>query len=461
MTEIAATPEPASGATVRERVRDLALAVLKGDDERALTIRRAAVAFCIRLLSAALLYVTQVVLARWVGAADFGVYVFVWTAVLLMGGLSHLGLAVAMIRLLPEYAERRADALMRGLVRGGRLFAVANATLVSTVAALLVWVWPGVLAEPYVVPLLIAFLCVPMVTLSEVHDGIGRSQGWMIAGLLPPYVMRPLFVLGGIVVMEAAGIAPSAEAAVWAAVIATWAAAIVQLALIEQRLPALVATGARDHDVRRWAVVALPLFVIGGCEVFLQTTDVLILSAFAAPDDVGIYFAAAKTMALIMFVHYAVGSAAARQFARHAANEDRAALLRTVRDAVRFTFWPSLFGAIVIVALGPFLLSLFGPDFARGYPVMFVLVAGFLARAAMGPSEFLLNMAGEQRACAVVFAIAAVTNVVAALVLIPALGMLGAAVATAIAVTLVGCLNGVIAARRLGIRLPIWYHVGR
>ncbi|MEL6872621.1 MAG: oligosaccharide flippase family protein, partial [Pseudomonadota bacterium] len=123
MTEIAATPEPASGATVRERVRDLALAVLKGDDERALTIRRAAVAFCIRLLSAALLYVTQVVLARWVGAADFGVYVFVWTAVLLIGGLSHLGLAVAMIRLLPEYAERCADALMRGLVRGGRLFA--------------------------------------------------------------------------------------------------------------------------------------------------------------------------------------------------------------------------------------------------------------------------------------------------------------------------------------------------
>ncbi|MEL6872813.1 MAG: polysaccharide biosynthesis C-terminal domain-containing protein [Pseudomonadota bacterium] len=242
---------------------------------------------------------------------------------------------------------------------------------------------------------------------------------------------------------------------------ATWAAAIVQLALIEQRLPTLVAKGAQDNDVRRWAVVALPLFVIGGCEVLLQTTDVLILSAFAAPDDVGIYFAAAKTMALIMFVHYAVGSAAARQFARHAANEDRAALLRTVRDAVRFTFWPSLFGAIVIVALGPFLLSLFGPDFARGYPVMFVLVAGFLARAAMGPSEFLLNMAGEQRACAVVFAIAAVTNVVAALVLIPALGMLGAAVATAIAVTLVGCLNGVIAARRLGIRLPIWYHVGR
>ena len=42
------------------------------------------------------------------------------------------------------------------------------------------------------------------------------------------------------------------------------------------------------------------------------------------------------------------------------------------------------------------LLWLFGPQFVDGYPVMLILVVGFLFRASMGPAEFLLNMLGKQ-----------------------------------------------------------------
>ena len=154
--------------------------------------------------------------------------------------------------------------------------------------------------------------------------------------------------------------------------------------------------------MQRWLKAALPLLVISVCELALQNTDVLIVSAFMSPIEVGMYFAAAKTMSLIMFIHYAVGSAVANQFSALKARGDHAGLKALVRDAVNWTFWPSLAGAIIILALGKPLLWLFNPEFTAAYPVMFVLAVGFLMRASMGPAEFMLNMLGEQTLCALV-----------------------------------------------------------
>src|SRR3954471_14380149 len=55
--------------------------------------RIAGTAFLIRVMSAALIYLSQVLLARWMGSFEFGIYIYVWTWVLLLGGLVDLGLA--------------------------------------------------------------------------------------------------------------------------------------------------------------------------------------------------------------------------------------------------------------------------------------------------------------------------------------------------------------------------------
>jgi hypothetical protein len=64
----------------------------------------------------------------------------------------------------------------------------------------------------------------------------------------------------------------------------------------------------------------------------------------------------------------------------------------------------------VILALGKPILWLFGPQFVDGYFLMFILAIGPLARATVGPGRAALNMVGEQRACAVVYASAFATT---------------------------------------------------
>jgi len=62
--------------------------------------RLAGVVFIIRILGAILAYGSQVLLARWMGGHEFGVYVYVWTWVLLLGCCVDLGFGSAAQRLI-------------------------------------------------------------------------------------------------------------------------------------------------------------------------------------------------------------------------------------------------------------------------------------------------------------------------------------------------------------------------
>ncbi len=91
---------------------------------------------------------------------------------------------------------------------------------------------------------------------------------------------------------------------------------------------------------------------------------------------------------------------------------------------------------------------------------MFVLVLGFLFRAAMGPSEFLLNMMGQQKICAAVLAVTAALNIVLNFTLVPRFGLIGAATATALALMFAASMNNLVARQRLGIKLSILSNIG-
>jgi O-antigen/teichoic acid export membrane protein len=461
---MAATTLSRSGAGVallRQAANMLACARLihAGGDDRSRAQRDALAAFAVRVASAAILYLSQIVLARWMGTFEYGIYVFVWTWVLVLGGLSHLGLSTAMMRLLPEYKERGEHDLLRGLLMGSRIVAIGVGTLIAAAGLLAVWLLGERLSSHYVLPAYIVVFCVPLFALTELQDGMARARGWMGAGLTPPYVLRPLLLLMCMTAAHVLGWPMQATVAAGAAVIATWLAALVQTVLIARRFGSEGRTGTRRFAFAGWFKASLPLLAISACDIALQNTDVLILSAFMSPNEVGMYFAASKTMSLIMFIHYAVGSAVANRFSALNARGDRDSLRAFVKDAVNWTFWPSLAAAVVILALGKPLLWLFSPQFTEAYPVMFVLAVGFLLRASMGPAEFVLNMLGEQTLCAGVLVVSAVLNVALGVALVPAFGMLGAASATALALAAAAGMNLIVARRRLELEISIWNSV--
>jgi O-antigen/teichoic acid export membrane protein len=395
------------------------------------------------------------VLARWMGSNEYGIYVFVWTWVLVLGGLSDLGLAVISIRFISHYRETGELALLRGLIRGGRAVAFSVGTFIAAAGMAGLWLFEP-LESHYLLPAYLALICIPLYTLTSVQDGIGKGFAWMGAALLPPYILRPALLLLAMVAAHLAGLPMQAKTAAGAAIVATWTAGLLQTVLIDRRIKQAVNSGPRQYALRTWLVAGLPLLVIAASELTLQSADILVVSRYLTPTDVAIYFAAAKTMSLIMFVHYAVGSAVANRFAALGTRGDKESLRVFVRDAVHWTFWPSLAAAIMLLALGMPLLWLFGPKFVAGYPVMLILVVGFLFRSSMGPAEFLLNMLGQQRICAAVLVTTAVLSVALNFALVPAFGLIGAATATSVSLVAAALMNYLAVSRRLEIEIAVW-----
>jgi O-antigen/teichoic acid export membrane protein len=427
-----------------------------GGNERQQAGKAALNAFAIRVASAGIAYITQVLLARWMGSFDYGVFVLVWVCVLILGGLSSLGLNFVLMRFIPEYEERKELSLLRGLLLQSRLVTFAVSTAVALIGLLSLKFFGHLVEAHYLWPLALGLCCLPAYTLTDMQDGVGRAKSWINLALIPPYVLRPLLILACMAIARAAGLPLAATTAVGCAIIATWASGLLQLIVIQMRLRTVAPPGPRSYASGEWFSTALPIWFISACELVFQNTDVLVLSRFQTADSIGIYFAALKTISLIAFVSYAVGSALASRLATLKARGDEAALKAAIQDAANWTFWPSLLGAAFLLLFGKTLLGFFGAEFESGYPVMFVLVIGILLRAAVGPAEFVLRTLGAQNECAYVLGGTAVLNIVLNLVLVPTAGILGAAAATSISMGAAGLLFLVVARIKLGLNIGVW-----
>ena len=90
-----------------------------------------------------------------------------------------------------------------------------------------------------------------------------------------------------------------------------------QTFVLNRKLAQRVAPGPKAYEVKTWLSVSLPILMVEGFYLLLTNTDILMLQQFRSPDDVAVYYAAAKTLALVAFVHFSVSAAVAHHFSEY------------------------------------------------------------------------------------------------------------------------------------------------
>jgi O-antigen/teichoic acid export membrane protein len=418
--------------------------------------RLAGAAFLIRVVSAALTFVSQILLARWMGGFEFGVYIYGWTWILLIGGMVDLGLGSAAQRFIPEYTELKSFALLRGFLGGSRWLALLFGTIAGAAGAVAVRLLTPFIDPATVVPLYISCAALPLFGVLGTQSGIARSYDWVNLGLSPMFVQRPLLLLALVGLAFALGLPTDAVTATAIGVIALLGAGIGQLVMLNRRLAGVVERGPKAYAPRLWLTTSVPIFLVEAFYFLLTYSDIIVLKQFRSADEVAIYYAAAKTIALVSFIYYSVAQTIAHKFVEFDVGGDRAGLTAFLKHAVKLTFWPSLAVIVGLLVLGHPLLRLFGREFVAGYYLMFIIAIGLLARASVGPAERLLNMLGERRACALVYGASFAISLILCVVLIPRLGLAGAAAASSAALVFESVGLFVVAKRRLGLHCFIF-----
>jgi O-antigen/teichoic acid export membrane protein len=436
-------------------VLSLGRTILLADDDRSVSQRTALVAFAIRVVSAVFAYVSQVLMARWMGEFEYGVFVAVWVAFVILGGIACLGFQTSIVRFISEYRTAGDYEHLRGAIRASLGWSFAAATLLAVLGAGILWLFSGFVTQYYVMPIFLACICLPMLALQEVQDGVARAFSWPGTALGPTFLARPLLLLAAMAIFVSVGLAPNAATAMAAAIAATWIASLTQFVVLVTRLRGVVPAGPTRYLPAQWIVIAAPIFMVEAFYNLLTNVDILFVSFYLAPEETAVYFATVKTLALAHFVYFAVKAAAAHRFAAYRRAGERERYESFIRETVNWTFWPSLGLAALMILFGKYFLMLFGPAFVSGQSLIWILAVGVVIRSTVGAAESVLTMSGEQKTCAAVYAASLFVAIVLNYLLVPVFGLSGAAMATLATLTFEAAALYAAAYRRLGLHIFI------
>jgi O-antigen/teichoic acid export membrane protein len=176
--------------------------------------------------------------------------------------------------------------------------------------------------------------------------------------------------------------------------------------------------------------ISLPMLMTSAMALVIGETGVILLGMFRPEAEVGYYSVAVRMATLTSFMLTAINTMAAPKFSElyHSGNLDE--LFRVAKKSTRLIFWTSAPILLGLLVLGkPVLWLMYGEEFRGAYPALAFLTLGQFVNSASGSTGAFLNMTGRQRAFRNIVAVAAVMNVGLNLLLIPSLGILGAALA--------------------------------
>lgn len=428
--------------------------LLDGDGARAQLLRGGIGSLGLKLASAGLGFALAILLARALGPTGYGVYAYVFALVSLMAVPAEFGLPHLVVRETARAHAHEQWGLMRGVWRWSALAAGVLAVLVAAVAGGLAWALAERFSTLQLATVAWGLLLVPLIALGNLAGAALRGLRNVLQGQLPELVLRPgaFLALSAAVLLGGNG-GFTADTAMLLHVIAAAGALAAGAWLLARQRPSPVARAAvAVYETRRWVRSAIPLALVAGMHLIHHHTDIVMLGLFMASGDVGAYRVAAQAATVVALGLNAMNMVVAPRFARLHASGDAGHLKWLVTFSARIILLLTLPVAACLALFGePVIRVVFGDGYTTGSAALAILAAGQLCNAAFGSVAFLLNMTGHERDTARGLAAAVAVNVVLNLLLIPAFGLEGAALATSVTLGLWNVLLWRAVRRRLGI----------
>ncbi len=400
----------------------------------ALLFRGTAGTLGLRVGNAGLSFVASVLLARLLGATDYGTYYYMMSYLALLAIAAELGLPAVITREVAGSLGRGDWGRLRGGVRFARGVTLVASTLVGLVAlGVAAFLGEDITGLP-MVPLalaLVLFLPIRAVTSAIVAVQVGFQR--VIAGGIPESSRWLVFVAALGIVWLGTPARTSLTAAVGLQVVAAVFALLVAVflhAVLRRDHKSTWRVTRVESSGREWLAAGVPLMLLAGMVTVNNNADILMLGSIVDSKAAGLYHAATRGANLISLVFGAAIVPLGPVIARLYAAGDTTALQRVVSRSTRLVSLVSLPLALLFIVAGGMFLRLFGAEFVAARSALAVLSGAQFFVVASGPVALILVMTGHERAATWGVGVGTVFNVVLNAALIPVMGIEGAAVAT-------------------------------
>jgi O-antigen/teichoic acid export membrane protein len=396
-------------------------------------------------------YLTQVMIARLFGPAAFGFYSLGVAAVNGAQILARFGMENGVVRYVAHHQAREDTSRVRGTI----IQAIGVTLVLSLVLSAVMFFGAGFAAEwyynkPFMETVLKAFaVTLPFFTFMMMV--LWATQGFQTV-TYASYVqqmIRPALFLALVPVFYLLGAGIVGTVAAYGAsmllgsVFAVYYLRKLFPPLFDNKVPA-------RFETRELFAVSVPMSITTGAQYLNTWSAVWVMGAFAAAGPVGIFTAAARTATLSTIVRFAFSGIFSPIISSFYARGELEDLGRLYKDVSRWIFTGAFAIFLPILLLSREILAIFGPDFTAGWTALVIVAAAQLYSSSVGPTPRMLAMTGNQNVAMVATAAAALVGVAVSFALVPTLGMLGAALGMASAITTENTATMLAVKRRLG-----------
>ncbi|MDQ2714031.1 MAG: oligosaccharide flippase family protein [Chloroflexota bacterium] len=426
--------------TTRLSVVEMPVVIKSAAEEKrsmvASTAGNAALAGAGDFISAVLRYITNVFMTHIVDQSVYGIFVEANTVVIVLGYAAKLGLDSVLLRFLSTYRTQGERGKAAALIR----FATSVSLISGLICALLFFVLSSLLAHMvyhkavYDIPFKESALLVPLIgTQLVVASGLQALKAikWKVYvdRLIQPgltLVLLGVFYLLGL----------RLEALILATICGYLASMITGQILLRKAASNLLNGASPEYERKTWLRFAFPMFFNSMIRNILNSTDVLFLGALAATSQVGLYGAADRVSYFVVMPLIALNVIFSPIIAEFHSRGEHAQLANMFKIVTKWSFslsWPIFLGCLVFHDA---ILGIFGAKYIAAGWVLIILAFGNLVDSGVGSVNYLLVMTGRPRVILVNTVTTVVVNVALAILLVPRYGIIGAALAAALAVVI-------------------------
>lgn len=380
-------------------------------------------------------YLFMMFLARQLGMEEFGVYALGVTLFNTMILLATTGFDSAAVKFTSERLALGDQSAARRMVAAACLISACLGVLASialavaaTPLASIVYEKPSLTSSLLLFAAAIPFAFTTVLLLSSL-----QAYQTLLYTVLVKYLWEPLgkWGIAGLALMAGWGLA-----GVVGGFVVTFAASTVfaGVALIRvAHLSTRDAAAIQRDDLHALSRHCLPLLAANVFGVVAPRMDIILLGYWASSQDVGLYLIAFQTAAVLALVMGAFDIAFAPIMSRAWTRNDDKTFRECYAAVHRMVTMATVPLFVGLVAFRDEILSLFGREIGEGGLALSVLAVGYLVSAMTGGASTVLLMTGRSRTVLMNTVIYGIALVVATALLIPQLGILGAAISASCA----------------------------
>ena len=389
-------------------------------------------------------FVGRIILVRYITQTEYGIYCLALVMISIFATISTLGLGEGSTRYIAYFRGKNEDGKVRGVISSSiKIAFIASISLAVISFFVSHFISISIFHTPALsTPIKIFSIAIPFTVLINVFIAIFRGFDRVDAQVYFNNILRPVLYLLFLIAVVLFGL--SFLGVVYAYVLSIATTCVVFVIYLMKKYPLSIRSGSSVTNpmTQELLFFSVPLLAVSMLMMVMSWTDTLMLGYFKTPEIVGVYNAAlplagllSMTLSSMNFIYVPIIS---QLYSKNLIGELK-------RSYIILTKWIFLVTVPIFFVLFLFpdvvLSLLFGSRYIGASVALQVLAFGFFLNICLGFTYTTLLVLGKSNFLMWTFVISAIINIILNMALIPQIGIIGAAIASALSLIVAKILN--------------------